>query len=423
MATIFRGPTFAQSVRRKINRPDVWPNLLVATLAVVAAAPFKPNLFQQPYKARIAQSAELPPNMLVLGITAAPIPTGRTDLPGAQAREKFSQLTELPPNSLIGGIPIGGTPFTPRIWQQGYEPRLVTADVPPNMLIGGIPAGDSPGWNDSSTQQYRQRYASPGELPRSLLTSTLVQTAAPFSPGDFSARQSREPLTPFEIPPNTLVRGITAAPPPFNLLDWTGVTAARSVSAQVFPNLLGTTLAITQAQPFVQGDWQQPFRRAGITADIPPNTTLRGIPAATVPFNLTDWTRVYPRAVVRVIDPPNLSASTLAPAAQAPFSLDDWTPAVRARISQVTEIPPNMLVRGIPAAPMPFSQTQWQCAFGWRFGQFAIGVPSLMASTLAPIGIADVRITYTADFDVLRFDADSDDVFFVAGDDPTRFDS
>lgn len=95
----------------------------------------------------------------------------------------------------------------------------------------------------------------------------------------------------------------------------------------------------------------------------------------------------------------------------------NWTTQKRSSVAAILAPPP-----AAPDAPPRANYaklfsliSRWEPPVWWP-------LPTLVPSVWPP-ALTDVRITYTADFDVLRFDADSDDVFFVAGDDPTRFDS
>lgn len=230
-----RVPFFPSQQGRNFVTSEVFPNLLLTTLAVTAPNPFIPPDFGG-LQARQTIGSEVFTNSLLL----QPAPFIALDFGRLQPRssvqsEAYSSLltTLLAPQVIAAPfIPVD---FSVLARRQSVQDALIV-----NILILGIPPAVPFRPNDQSAVPRGTNYRS--ELQPNLLTSTLAPPAqAPFSQPDFSSAQRLKSAA-SELIANTVIGGI---PPsiPFYQADLTGkLLRIASVQSEAFPSLLVTTL-------------------------------------------------------------------------------------------------------------------------------------------------------------------------------------
>jgi hypothetical protein len=227
-------------------------------------------------------------------------------------------------------------------------------------------------------------------------------------------RVTRRPFLPGFTTPNLLLStlAVAAVVAPFVQTDWQRPQARRSVQAQVYPNLLASTLGTRPFQvshntqtirrsiladqvvpnslilgippppitaPFAQSDWPSPARRGQVYVPADGSLLALGIPPPP-PFVQTDWLAPQAKRPARFDTFPNLLA-IFPPAVTAPFAQLDWpSPNVRARATQFATVYPNVTTRLVP--PPPFKQTEWQTLKTRKFVALINDPPNLLLKTL-----------------------------------------
>lgn len=214
MATVFREPLVGQSFARRLGSVDLIPNLLLTTLAVVAAAPFHQTQWPAPQKARFVEVTDVPQNILIHGIPAGPAPFRQTDWP---ATFKSRVVPNEPGPNLLVRQPVAATPFSQGDWFSPFKAKSVVTDIPPNLALTNAPVF-FPAWNDPGTQNYK-RVVLRVDLPSNLLLLQQPVTA-PFGLDDWTPVPKYRSAQQAEVVPNILVRGIPASIAPFGQDDW-----------------------------------------------------------------------------------------------------------------------------------------------------------------------------------------------------------
>jgi hypothetical protein len=315
MADVLRAPTYSRVSRQSFISGFIAPNLLLSTLAVVAAvAPFSQKDWQSPQARRQVQ-AQVVPNLLPLLPAAVTTPFKQSDWSSPFARGRVyvgssgSQLTL--------GIP-PPPPFAQNDWIGPQAKRPARFDVFPNLLAQFAPVA-----------------------------------TVPFVQNDWAGPQAKKPPR-VEVFPNLLVQLAPVVTPPFAQSDWSAPPPKRLARFDVFPNLVLQVPAV--AAPFVQNDWPSVRARVSSFASVFPNVTTRLVPPP--PFQQTEWQALKTRkAVVRVIDPPNLPLKTLfVPPPVLPFALRDWPQVYRKPLKYDIawsnyQLPPRLPI--VPVVELP----------------------------------------------------------------------
>lgn len=228
MADVLRAPSYCRVTPRPFLQGLVAPNLLLSTLAVVAAvAPFSQEDWQAPQKARRIGSDQVVPNLL---LTTFPVTTAPAIGDGAtQTWRKPVLSAQIPPNTLILGFPsVVSTPFAQSDWPGPARRGRVYADAAGTLLAQGIPP---------------------------------AVVSAPFAQTDWQPPNVRAKATQFATAyPNVTTRLVP--PPPFKQTEWQTLKKRKFVPLVIDPpNLLLKTLVIPPVVlPFALRDWPQVYR-------------------------------------------------------------------------------------------------------------------------------------------------------------------
>jgi hypothetical protein len=258
MATIFRAPLLClQNKQRYVAAADVVPNLLLTTLALVAAAapPFHQTEWPTPLRARAVPVADVHPNVTL--------------------RRKQ------PPNRVLDWL----TPSSHPAARFDDPPNLLASTLAP-AAAAVLPPGEA--WFELPPARARQPRVD--DPPNVALNAPIVATL-PFAQDDQPLPPSRARSIPYaEVGPNTTVVGIPPALLPFSLDDWPITLRVRWAAS---PDLVGVTLRLPSgaSAPFNQDEWPTPTRSRWVATDQSPNlqsSTLRS-PALVLPFSLKDW--------------------------------------------------------------------------------------------------------------------------------------
>lgn len=290
MATILRQPTYAPyQVRRIYPQIDPVPNLL---LALTRVAPFRSN----------------------------------EALPSRVEPRKWAQDFQQP-NFQTQGIPglardprIFRTPLITPIFPRRYPmPEQV---INPIITLYKIAAAVPPFTIEQFPEIYRKPWGdSLGSEDQSFLPGPA---ALPYFPAEFPTPM-RARANPQDFFFQTT--GIQA-PAPFNQDDWPEIHKKRYVN-QSFELSGAITRGIPTGvnTPFSQAEWPILFRRKETFHEIPPNTTLKGLPQP-FPFFQSEWVtpiraRQFP---AESYQSPQIVLTT---PVLRPFAQTDWPPLPR----------------------------------------------------------------------------------------------
>jgi hypothetical protein len=293
MATIFRAPLLCVQNKRYIAAADVVPNLLLTTLALVAAAapPFHQTDWPTPVRARAIPIADVhqnvtlrrkkPPNRVL----DWPTPTRTRLLAQVDGQQNVTLQLGLPPPPQIPAFDYPNPASHP--WARFDDaPNLLTSTLASGAVAATLPPGHA--WFELPPARARQPRVD--DPPNVALNSPIVATL-PFSQDDQPLPPMRARAPPYaEVGPNTTAAGIPPALLPFGLDDWPITVRVRWT---VSPDLVGVTLRLPSGAgaPFNQDEWPTPTRARWVAPDVTPNlqgSTLRGI-ALTLPFAQRDW--------------------------------------------------------------------------------------------------------------------------------------
>lgn len=292
MANIFRGPLIAPISRKGFLAPDVIPNLLLTTLAVVAVAPFNQDDWPTPSRAKVLPQAECYSSTFALGIPPPP-PNNQDDWP-TPLRAKIAPQADSQSGVTTRGIP--RTPFTPVEGPQMVRARFLPPEVAPNLLLGTL----------------------------------APVVSVPFANADWPNPVIRRVWQDFSHN-GTTTRGIPP-PPPFNQDDQPNPVGQRGVRFDDPPNLL-PILSVVPVAPFNQDDWPVPLRaRNAPQAESSGGVGTRGIPPPP-PFAQRDWPlplRARTTPYGEFVNAAPLGVLSIAPTV-LPFGLDDWPVPARIR--------------------------------------------------------------------------------------------
>jgi hypothetical protein len=335
VANVIREPLLAPVTKRPTLNVDLIPNLLLTTLAIVAAIPFHQTDWPTPVRARSIPQADIPPNILVRGIPAQPTVPFKNLEQYTQFRARPAQ-SEIPPNLLATTLkPAQGAPFKQSDWPNPVSARIAPqADSLAGVTTRGIPSLN-PFYQTDWPNPVRARIAAQAD--------------------------SLAGVTTRGIPASVLA--------PFVQSDWPQPARARTTpAADSGPISLALVSAFTGA-PFSLYEFPNPqARKYYAQVDATPNLAIFA-QALGVPFYQTDWQNPFARKPQRFDDPPNLISSTLKPASTNPFYTVDQSAPVR-RIATIFVDPvPNMVLLGIPAQPTlsPFLQSDWPTPMRARY--------------------------------------------------------
>lgn len=404
MADVLRAPVVSIYPGRKSQPAEIWPNLLLNTLALVAAAPLRNPAFDNSRQLRLSQAQIEPISMpLLLRQTPAqllPLGTNGYD-EWAQPRLIYRPQDTQPQNVLIRDLAPLALPFVSipdfaharlvyrpqdtnigdslvRILAANALPFVAGPDIlqwraiqrpqdtnPPNVLLGVsapaqlLPIGAN-GYDEWAQPRltYRPQDTNSGNLLiRDLVPAQLLPVG---TNGDDLTQIARRSVVQTDVQPNLLTN--TLAPSQSlqlagNLLDWTQPIWRRGAQDTTpFGNLLSSTLGLTPG-PFIPADTAQ------CNLSIRPQDTqtsnavlLRG-PVQLLPVGTNGYDELcQPRLRVgaQADGQSNLLTSTLAVVATAtvvqPF---DFTQPVKGRFAQA-DATPNTLIRVlIPAQLLP----------------------------------------------------------------------
>lgn len=324
MALIFRQPVVTPSPTRRLITADVFPNLLLATLAIVAGRPFNQTDWQAPIRARPASLAELAPNV-TLRLGPQPPKIRAVEQPNPQPRKALQYVD--PANLLTTTLAPKIAPVGTVDLAQVLTRKALGIEQPPNSLLAGIPSVPSAFLADWPNPQ-RTRFTTADQVANWLVRMPAV-VPAPFVGADLPTPIARKYVGAIDAPPNTTLRGIPQ-PFPFASSDWP--TPRRSVYAGVdlAPNLVLNALTVVRL-PFRQSEQPLPPLRTKSApyAEVGPNTTAAGIPSARLPFALNDWPQpMKVRALLHEVGGANILADSVP---HHPFSQQDWPSVWRAR--------------------------------------------------------------------------------------------
>lgn len=320
--TQLRDPLVAPTQRpnRQAGEASVAVNLLLTTLAVVAAMPFGQDEWPQLRARARVPVVDVAPNLLLSTLSPSSAPFAQDEWPLQQAVRRAQQL-DIPQNLL----PITAAPFRP-------------VELPSPRAAARVSQFDAP----------------------NLLGTTLAPVVgqAPFSQTDWPIPRAAKRVSDSWVAQYPLTVTPVPGAAPFAQDEWPGLQARRIPQPDVVPNLLGTVLATVQAPaPFTQTNW--PIPRAAARVPDPwfaPNLlTITPVPGA-VPFRQLEW--LGPR-VARWQQPwatPNLLTGTLTPpvSAAAPFRQLEWPQLKRARFAVDAQGHVSIALTSAPAVPGVF---------------------------------------------------------------------
>lgn len=277
MATLAREPLVMPAPRsRQIGAVDCVPNLLVTTLAVVAATlPVGKQLFDSAPRAKPAVYAQQQYNTVALGITAPPSPKAlQHSVSAPQATRRIG--LDATPNLLA--TTLADTALNPSVTIDlgGYQPKAwIGFDAYPNLLqttLGTVPVQP---------------------------VGKQLSTSAPYPKA-----QVRVDTT-----PNMLALGINPNPR-ITQLDTSAPWVKYQPKVDAYPNLSLTTLAPIVFPAGAQLSTSAPFPKYAIKVDAYPNTLALGINPQP---KVMQWSvsAPPPKYAVQVDRYPNLATSTL----------------------------------------------------------------------------------------------------------------
>lgn len=295
MADVLREPLYVRTYARGFISASVVPNLLLSTLAVVAAA-IAPatNDWQNNATRKVAQQVLDPPNLLTSSLSVKALPFNPIDL-SVSFQRKFTSAEQFS-SRLTTGIP--RVPFQQTDWQSPQYLRRILQDIPPNTIP--------------------------------LLTLPIQP---PLRPTDLQL-SIKSKVVYAEPVQNFLVRGITP-PPPFRQAEWQTLKTRMPIPlVNDPPNLpLKTLFVPSLILPFSLKEWPQQYR-VKLRADIQWTNSLlpRGIggipPYTQATVSVTAFRRGYFGGVV--IEP-GRSFSITSPFQFTPYWMtlvgsvpDDW---------------------------------------------------------------------------------------------------
>ena len=135
MADLFRPPVIFRPFKRKQNRPNDPVNLLVTTLAVVAAAPFKPQVLDVRLQRKPRADTFLPPNILLTTLDGKTPPFKAIEITRSE-RRKSRATFDVFPNTLTNVLsgPVVDPFITEEIFEGVGRRKFVSTFDPPNVL-------------------------------------------------------------------------------------------------------------------------------------------------------------------------------------------------------------------------------------------------------------------------------------------------
>ena len=291
------------------------------------------------------------PNLLVTTLAPSPIPpfgkieTSRTRIAarriGADLQQSLLQTTL-------------AFPFIEANWKKRQEPARPNNPDIPNLLTTTLVGEGTLPFRESNWAKPKTLAGIKDPLFQNISVTILAPTPIPpfgqMDSGSLPRRAARRP--PYDAP--TLLQ-TTLAPSeaaPFVQMDWPLPRKAARPAPDQPLNLLETTLAGEQQTPFSEGNWASPQKARKIPGDLnPPNllaNTLIG--QGTLPFQNTDWPGAKPRPAAKAPIFPNLLENTLA----APFAQMDWARPIRQVRAIVSQASVDLLTTTLAAVQAPF---------------------------------------------------------------------
>jgi hypothetical protein len=276
MANILRNALVMPTPPRgRIGSPDVFPNLLISTLALAAVAlPIGQQLFASAPQAKYQTQVDISPNTLLRGI---PQPFPFNQFIQESSKPRYAVTVDQYPNTILRGIPQPFPLITPDT-QAVKQKWNVELDQYPNTVLRGIPQPFP--FNQFIQESAKPRWNVELDQYPNLLLGPLALAGAALPPGyrtDFAEFQPKYAVQ-VDLTPNTILRGIPQ-PIPFNLFTWEETKPKYGTTVDQYPNLLLSTLALAQpAQPpGYRTDFAEFQAKYNIELDTYPNTLLLGI--------------------------------------------------------------------------------------------------------------------------------------------------
>lgn len=261
MADIFRGPIYAPQPKRKALAPDLVPNLLITTLAIVAAvAPFKQTDWQPTLKRRAVVQVEAPPNNLVLGIPPAVTrPFFQLDWQNPVRKKPDLDYMAL---VLAPVAPVATTPFAQLDWPNPVRARATPQDFACSGVTTRGIVPPPPFQQNEWVTPLKARWTQQQDIPPNTALYIPIPVR-PFAQSDWQLHLPRKYAQQIDPIPNTVLRGIPQQMP-FNQYDWplAAKRARPPIQPESPPSRLMTVLYVAPVVlPFSLKDWPDPRRK------------------------------------------------------------------------------------------------------------------------------------------------------------------
>ncbi len=342
MANVIRDPLFTPAPKRTLLGVDLIPNLLLTTLAVVAAVPFSPTDLPTPMRARAVPQAECVGTPRVLQSLFFYSPEHAPELQ-APLRARAVPQADIPPNSLLTGIPAQPTvPFKNLEQLTQIARRPAQSEIPPNLLASTLlPAQGAPFYQTDWPNPVRARIA-PQADSQTGVTTRGIPTLSPFAWFDWPTPARARSLPQADSGP--VSPALLAFFQRHVAIDFPITLRQRAVPQA---DSFGSPLALLNQsipKPFAQLEWPVTYR---------PKATPHGdsyasaevLPAPTpVPFSQNDWPTPTRLRWAQTVDS-LFNAPILAPLAAGPLpAIQEWPITIQRRYQQVEQAPTNLLL-------------------------------------------------------------------------------
>lgn len=305
-----RAPHFSKRVSRKVQQPQAVANLLVTTLAVVAATPFVSNEQTIPHRQIVQQPLQVG-SPLVLLSAVEERPFFQTDWPNPVTVDRQQ------PNNVGAFLPLTIVAEFRFFENDLSRPVFPIAQQPENRgnLLPLTAEADNPFAPNI--------FANPFVVPTSQDTNQTGSSLALIETSGEKPFAQTEWLNPLvldrqksEISGNNLLPTPVAVGDPFFQTDWHVqfvVPIQEPVNAPAFLPLI--------VKPFVQTDWPNPHS-IGVQQPFSVGTFLPLTVEPEKPFAQTDW----PNPLIEPIQTPDYSGAFLALVVEPekPFAQTEW---------------------------------------------------------------------------------------------------
>lgn len=284
----------------------VAPNLLTSTLAPAPSPPFIPIDFQIVWPSCRTMAVN-PPNLLTGTLLGVTIPFLNSESPTSRIQYRVDSFmaTNLLPG-LLGSVP---SPFVPSpLPEPSQASRAKLVFIGPNLLTGPLGVTLSPPFTPVDLQTVRPAVRSAFSDPPNLSNLLAIPVQVPFfNPGLPVTRiQSRVD----SVGPVNLLTSLLSVQTPFIPSDFPQARQTVRVNVQTTPNLLLGNLALP---PFLPVDFPSPRRSQRIdTGTITNLLTTALFVQTSVPFAPSNWPVI--KTTVRLVQPstvPNLLTGPL----------------------------------------------------------------------------------------------------------------